>query len=94
MDLSTKGGFSFDLCKRNDFLEKKGLNQPGFRKTGTTIVGLVFQVQPAFNRGTFFVFLGLELCLLLVRVNPFLELKRIKNSVLEFDRHGPGTVSS
>jgi len=43
MDLPAKGGFSFDLCRRNDFLEKKGLKVPGFRKTGTTIVGLVFQ---------------------------------------------------
>ena len=48
MDLPAKGGFSFDLCRRNDFLEKKGLKVPGFRKTGTTIVGLVFQVQLAF----------------------------------------------
>jgi hypothetical protein len=27
-------------------LEKNGLKLPGFRKTGTTIVGLVFQVRP------------------------------------------------
>jgi hypothetical protein len=27
-------------------LEKNGLKVPGFRKTGTTIVGLVFQVRP------------------------------------------------
>jgi hypothetical protein len=26
-------------------LEKNGLKMPGFRKTGTTIVGLVFQVS-------------------------------------------------
>ena len=39
-----KGGFSFDLCPRNGMLEKKGLKVPGFRKTGTTIVGLVFAV--------------------------------------------------
>ncbi|OEL31901.1 Proteasome subunit beta type-7-B [Dichanthelium oligosanthes] len=43
MDLPAKGGFSYDLCRRNDFLEKKGLKVPGFLKTGTTIVGLVFQ---------------------------------------------------
>lgn len=39
-----KGGFSFDLCKRNEMLSKKGVNPPSFRKTGTTIVGLIFQV--------------------------------------------------
>nr|KJB75923.1 hypothetical protein B456_012G065800 [Gossypium raimondii] len=38
-----KGGFSFDLCKRNEMLAKKGANPPSFRKTGTTIVGLIFQ---------------------------------------------------
>jgi len=46
MDLPAKGGFSFDLCRRNNMLEKNGLKLPGFRKTGTTIVGLVFQVRP------------------------------------------------
>jgi hypothetical protein len=46
MDLPEKGGFSFDLCRRNDSLEKNGLKIPGFLKTGTTIVGLVFQVRP------------------------------------------------
>ena len=44
MDAPAKGGFSFDLCPRNGMLEKKGLKVPGFRKTGTTIVGLVFAV--------------------------------------------------
>ncbi|KAK6160345.1 hypothetical protein DH2020_003726 [Rehmannia glutinosa] len=38
-----KGGFSFDLCKRNEMLVQKGLKQPSFLKTGTTIVGLVFK---------------------------------------------------
>ncbi|KAG8383255.1 hypothetical protein BUALT_Bualt05G0165400 [Buddleja alternifolia] len=28
-----KGGFSFDLCKRNEMLAQKGLKQPGFLKT-------------------------------------------------------------
>ncbi|KAI5021628.1 hypothetical protein ZWY2020_058358 [Hordeum vulgare] len=42
MELPTKGGFSFDLCRRNAMLEKTGHKMPGFRKTGTTIVGLVF----------------------------------------------------
>jgi hypothetical protein len=45
MDLPTKGGFDFGLCRRNQSLaEKKGLKIPGFLKTGTTIVGLVFKV--------------------------------------------------
>lgn len=43
VDLPPKGGFSFDLCKRNEMLLKKGIQPPSFRKTGTTIVGLVFQ---------------------------------------------------
>ncbi|KAF3320041.1 hypothetical protein FCM35_KLT21742 [Carex littledalei] len=42
-DLPTKGGFSFDLCRRNEMLLKNGVQMPPFRKTGTTIVGLVFQ---------------------------------------------------
>lgn len=44
MGVPAKGGFSFDLCARNDMLEKTGLKRPVFRKTGTTIVGLVFSV--------------------------------------------------
>jgi len=44
LDVPPKGGFSFDLCRRNDMLEKKGLKSPSYLKTGTTIVGLVFQV--------------------------------------------------
>ncbi|OMO81586.1 Peptidase T1A, proteasome beta-subunit [Corchorus olitorius] len=43
VELPPKGGFSFDLCKRNEMLAKKGANPPSFRKTGTTIVGLIFQ---------------------------------------------------
>ncbi|TVU17128.1 hypothetical protein EJB05_33143 [Eragrostis curvula] len=43
-DLPTKGGFDFGLCRRNQSLvEKGGLKIPGFLKTGTTIVGLVFK---------------------------------------------------
>ncbi|XP_076804517.1 proteasome subunit beta type-7-like [Clavelina lepadiformis] len=38
-----KGGFSFDNCARNARLEERGLTRPKFRKTGTTIVGLVFE---------------------------------------------------
>lgn len=39
------GGFSFDLCRRNEMLVKKGLKQPSYLKTGTTIVGLIFEVS-------------------------------------------------
>ena len=37
------GGFSFENCNRNSRLEKGGLTLPKFRKTGTTIVGLVYE---------------------------------------------------
>lgn len=43
-EVPAKGGFSFDNCKRNEMLLNKGLKAPGFLKTGTTIVGLVYQV--------------------------------------------------
>ncbi|KAK6930929.1 Proteasome, subunit alpha/beta [Dillenia turbinata] len=43
IDFPPKGGFSFDLCKRNEMLIKKGVQPPSYRKTGTTIVGLIFQ---------------------------------------------------
>ncbi|GMP46135.1 hypothetical protein CsSME_00014408 [Camellia sinensis var. sinensis] len=43
IDVPMKGGFSFDLCRRNEMLIKKGLQSPSFLKTGTTIVGLIFQ---------------------------------------------------
>lgn len=42
-DVPMKGGFSFDLCRRNEMLVNKGLRGPSFLKTGTTIVGLIFQ---------------------------------------------------
>jgi hypothetical protein len=38
------GGFAFDLCARNAALEARGVKAPGFKKTGTTIVGLIFKV--------------------------------------------------
>ena len=44
MEVPPKGGFSFDLCRRNEMLAAKGLKNPPFLKTGTTIVGLIFQV--------------------------------------------------
>ncbi|KAI7998515.1 Proteasome subunit beta type-7-A [Camellia lanceoleosa] len=43
VDVPMKGGFSFDLCRRNEMLMKKCLHSPSFLKTGTTIVGLIFQ---------------------------------------------------
>jgi 20S proteasome subunit beta 2 len=41
---SSAGGFAFDLLARNAALEARGVKAPGFKKTGTTIVGLVFKV--------------------------------------------------
>jgi len=56
LDLPPKGGFNFDLCRRNAMLENKGLKAPTFLKTGTTIVGLVFQVwNLPFHRSDLFV---------------------------------------
>lgn len=49
MDVPQKGGFSFDLCRRNEMLVSKGLRSPSFLKTGTTIVGLIFQVGCLFS---------------------------------------------
>ncbi|KAG2708078.1 hypothetical protein I3843_05G159300 [Carya illinoinensis] len=43
VEVPPKGGFSFDLCRRNEMLSNKGVPPPSFRKTGTTIVGLIFQ---------------------------------------------------
>jgi len=37
------GGFNFENCKRNDFMQQHGMKMPGFRKTGTTIVGCVYK---------------------------------------------------
>jgi len=42
-DNTNKGGFTFDLCKRNEMLQKQGMQFPIAKKTGTTIVGLVFK---------------------------------------------------
>eukprot|EP01119_Soliformovum_irregulare_P008392 TRINITY_DN21510_c0_g1_i1.p1 TRINITY_DN21510_c0_g1~~TRINITY_DN21510_c0_g1_i1.p1 ORF type:complete len:298 (+),score=64.46 TRINITY_DN21510_c0_g1_i1:56-895(+) len=38
-----KGGFNFDLVQRNNYLTLQGIQQPTAKKTGTTIVGLVYQ---------------------------------------------------
>ena len=48
VDVPPKGGFSFDLCRRNEMMSKKGVQTPPFRKTGTTIVGLIFKVCACF----------------------------------------------
>jgi len=37
------GGFSFDLCRRNEMLHQRGVQGPGFTKTGTTIAGVIFK---------------------------------------------------
>lgn len=49
VDVPPKDGFSFDLCRRNAMLSDKGVKPPSYRKTGTTIVGLIFQVFIVFS---------------------------------------------
>ncbi|MES1914553.1 MAG: hypothetical protein MHM6MM_006612, partial [Cercozoa sp. M6MM] len=39
----TRGGFNFDNVERNAMMAKKGVKNPGFRKTGTTLAGCVFE---------------------------------------------------
>merc|ERR1712205_113814 len=39
----TLGGFNFENCRRNEFLRSTGFEMPGFRKTGTTIVGCIYK---------------------------------------------------
>lgn len=41
--MESAGGFNFDLCRRNDMLEKKGMQPFPAKKTGTTICGLIFK---------------------------------------------------
>jgi len=41
--LPNRGGFNFENCKRNQFLEQQGLGHAKFVKTGTTIAGIVFK---------------------------------------------------
>nr|ANM86167.1 proteasome subunit beta type-7-B [Stygiella incarcerata] len=36
------GGFDFQLCRRNKMMQSKGFVMPGALKTGTTIVGVMF----------------------------------------------------
>jgi len=38
-----EGGFNFDLCKRNAFIAAQGGVAPTAKKTGTTIVGMVYK---------------------------------------------------
>lgn len=38
-----RGGFSFELCKRNEALKQAGLQFPTPLKTGTTIAGIVYK---------------------------------------------------
>jgi 20S proteasome subunit beta 2 len=40
---SKKGGFSFDLIRRNEFLQCNGYKMPKMLKTGTTICGVIFK---------------------------------------------------
>ncbi|KAI8528110.1 hypothetical protein RHMOL_Rhmol12G0125700 [Rhododendron molle] len=47
VDVPMKGGFNFDHCRRNEMLSNKGFKPPSFLKTGTTIVGLIFEVTHA-----------------------------------------------
>merc|ERR1711988_429904 len=37
------GGFNFENCARNNFIQQQGTKLPKFRKTGTTIVGIIFK---------------------------------------------------
>ena len=41
-------GFDFDLCKRNAWLEKQGLQTLKPWSTGTTICGVVYKVRVFF----------------------------------------------
>lgn len=43
--MSCAGGFNFDLVQRNALLKEKGMQGPGFTKTGTTIAGIIFKVR-------------------------------------------------
>jgi len=37
------GGFNFENCRRNEFMQTNGFKMPGTRKTGTTIVGCIYK---------------------------------------------------
>ncbi|KAL0385445.1 UNVERIFIED_CONTAM: Proteasome subunit beta type-7-A [Sesamum radiatum] len=79
-----KGGFSFDLCRRNEMLVQKGLKQPSFLKTGTTIVGLIFQVVAVKKLGKWLLNVSLYFnCPILSRTLSSLILKCRTGSFLE-----------
>merc|ERR1712054_25805 len=40
---SNLGGFHFENCARNNFIQQQGAKLPKFRKTGTTIVGVIYK---------------------------------------------------
>ncbi|KAF3968924.1 hypothetical protein CMV_007243 [Castanea mollissima] len=75
IDVPPKGGFSFDLCRRNDMLSKKGVQPPSYRRTGTTIVGLVFQIELFFTDKYFLTFelMMMMLEVLLRKITPLKE---------------------
>lgn len=52
--MTVAGGFDFDLCTRNAYLESRGVKLPAFKKTGTTISGVIFKVCRACNSQTCF----------------------------------------
>lgn len=59
LEQAVQGGFNFDLCRRNAMLESRGVKLPKFRKTGTTIAGVVYKVRlradcSLMHRGIFF----------------------------------------
>lgn len=39
------GGFNCELAHRNAMLRRTGMSMPGAKKTGTTIVGVVYEVR-------------------------------------------------
>jgi len=43
MEALPNGGFSFENCVRNEFLQRQGQKMPLTRKTGTTICGIIFK---------------------------------------------------
>lgn len=51
-----QGGFNFDLVKRNEFFEARGVKHPGFTKTGTTIAGIIYKARGRLRSGS----LGLQ----------------------------------
>ncbi|PON74654.1 hypothetical protein TorRG33x02_246900 [Trema orientale] len=46
LELPPNCGFSLDMCRRNQMLSEKAVLPPSYRKTGTTILSLNFQIYP------------------------------------------------